>query len=224
MEKGYFITGTDTNVGKTWTTVALMRHFKSQGKSVIAMKPVASGCTMQDGLLVNADALLLQENATIKPDYQQVNPYAYALPVSPHIAGKDDPVQLEVIVAAFNALKDQAQIVLVEGAGGWYSPINQHQDNSDLASALALPVLLVVAIKLGCINHAKLTYQAIQDSDVKCAGWIAVCNEADVCYPREIIAKIKSTLAVPMLGVLPYLQIADFDGLARGFSSIRIVD
>jgi dethiobiotin synthetase len=218
MEKGYFITGTDTNVGKTWATVALMRYFKSQGKSAIGMKPVASGCTMQDGLLVNADALLLQENATIKLDYQQVNPYAYALPVSPHIAGKDKPVELAVIVAAFNALKDQAQIILVEGAGGWYSPINQHQDNSDLASVLALPVLLVVAIKLGCINHAKLTYQAMNSDDVVCAGWIAVCTDPDTLNADEIVATLTRRLDVPLLGVLPYTEVPDFDALARNYS------
>ncbi len=224
MEQGYFITGTDTNVGKTWATVALMRYFQGKGKTVIGMKPAASGCTTQDGVLVNGDALLLQENASTRLDYGLINPYAFVLPVSPHIAGKDNPVELDVVVNTFNAIKGQAQIILVEGAGGWYSPLNENQDNADLAAALALPVLMVVAIKLGCINHAKLTHLAIQGRGVNCAGWIAVCNEADTLYPDEIIAKIKSTLAVPMLGVLPYLEIADFDVLARGFSFIPIVD
>lgn len=218
MEKGYFITGTDTNVGKTWATVALMRYFKNQGKSVIGVKPVASGCTLKDGFLVNADALFLQENATINLDYQQVNPYAYALPVSPHIAGKDNPVELDVIVAAFNAIKEQAEIILVEGAGGWYSPINEYQDNSDLASALALPVLLVVAIKLGCINHAKLTYQAINSDDAVCAGWIAVCTDPDTLNANEIVATLTSKLDMPLLGVLPYTEAPDFDVLAKNYS------
>ncbi len=218
MEQGYFITGTDTNVGKTWATVALMRYFQGKGKSVVGMKPVASGCSLLDGMLVNADALLLQEYASIKLGYNLINPYAFALPVSPHIAGKDTPVDLDVIINGFKAIKDLAQIVLVEGAGGWYSPINNYQDNSDLASALVLPVLLVVAIKLGCINHAKLTYQAMQNRGVECAGWIAVCNEADVFCSEEIIAKIQSTLAVPMLGILPYLVTADFDAFAECFS------
>jgi dethiobiotin synthetase len=217
MEQGYFITGTDTNVGKTWATVALMRYFQGKGKSVVGMKPVASGCSLLDGMLVNADALLLQEYASMKLDYDLINPYSFALPVSPHIAGKDNPVELDVIINGFKAIKHLAQIVLVEGAGGWYSPINNYQDNSDLASALALPVLLVVAIKLGCINHAKLTYQAILNRGVECAGWVAVCNEADVSCSDEIIAKIKSTLAVPMLGILPYLETADFDTFAGCF-------
>ena len=186
MERGYFITGTDTHVGKTWATVALMRYFQGKGKSVIGMKPVASGCTMQNGILVNDDALLLQKYATVQLDYQSINPYAYALPVSPHIAGKDNPVELALIVDGFNAIKTQAQIILVEGAGGWYSPLNQSQDNSDLAAALNLPVILVVSIKLGCINHAKLTYQAILNGPVSC-GWL----DSGLCRPKRIVHRRK---------------------------------
>jgi dethiobiotin synthetase len=218
MEQGYFITGTDTNVGKTWATVALMRYFQGKGKSVIGMKPVASGCVVKDGMLVNADALLLQENATVKLNYHSINPYAFALPVSPHIAGKNNPVELDIIVKSFNSIKEQAQVVLVEGAGGWYSPLNENQYNSDLAVALALPVLLVVAIKLGCINHAKLSYQAIIGSGVSCAGWIAVCTDANAMYPEEIVLTIKNMLDVPLLGVLPFMDILDFDALATNFS------
>jgi dethiobiotin synthetase len=218
MEQGYFITGTDTNVGKTWATVALMRYFQGKGKSVFGMKPVASGCAVQDGMLVNADALLLQENATVKLDYHLINPYAFALPVSPHIAGKNNPVELNVIVKSFNSIKEQAQVVLVEGAGGWYSPLNGKQYNSDLAVALALPVLLVVAIKLGGINHAKLSYQAIISNGVSCAGWIAVCTDANAMYPEEIVLTIKNMLDVPLLGVLPFMDIPDFDALATNFS------
>lgn len=218
MEQGYFITGTDTNVGKTWATVALMRYFKGKEKSVIGMKPVASGCTVNNGRLVNADALLLQGNSTVKLDYSLINPYAFALPVSPHIAGKDNPVELDKIVAVFDSIKNYAQIILVEGAGGWYSPLNENQGNNDLAIALGLPVLMVVAIKLGCINHAKLTYQAIQADVVTCAGWIAVCTDRLVEYPDEIVSIITSMLDVPLLGVLPYLDVPDFDELARNYS------
>ena len=117
----------------------------------------------------NEDALLIQENASLKIDYDLINPYAYELPVSPHIAGINNPVNLPKIVERFNTLKELAEIVLVEGAGGWYAPLNDYEDNSDLAKALALPVILVVAIRLGCINHAKLTWQAIQHSGITCA-------------------------------------------------------
>jgi dethiobiotin synthetase len=224
MDQGYFITGTDTNVGKTWATVALMHHFRNQGKSVIGMKPVASGCSLRDGVLVNDDALLLQENATLKLDYGLINPYAFALPVSPHIAGKDSPVELNVIVDVFNAIKNRAQIILVEGAGGWYSPLNEVVDNSDLAMALDLPVIVVVAIKLGCINHAKLTYQAIKDSGVSCAGWIAVCVNSNELYIEEIVATVKKRLDVPLLGVLPHTNVPDFEVLARNYSFSSVND
>ena len=157
MQQGYFITGTDTNVGKTWATIALMRYFKNQGKSVAGMKPVASGCFMQNGQLKNEDALLIQQNASLPIDYDLINPYAYEMPVSPHIAGINNPAQLDVLTAKFDILQTLADIVVVEGAGGWYSPINQQQANSDLAKALMLPVIMVVAVRLGCINQARLT-------------------------------------------------------------------
>ena len=214
MALGYFITGTDTNAGKTWAAVTLMRYFKQQGKTVVGMKPVASGCTLQDGRLKNADALLIQENASVKLDYDLINPYAYALPVSPHIAGIDNPANLTVIVENFNILKALAEIVVVEGAGGWYAPLNDHEDMSDLAKSLALPVILVVAIRLGCINHAKLTYQAIHHSGIPCAGWIAVCADFDLLNLDENIQTIKTAVPAPLLGVLPYLDSADFDLLA----------
>ena len=214
MEQGYFITGTDTNAGKTWATIALMRYFKQQGKTVVGMKPVAAGCTTQHGQLKNEDALLIQENASLQIDYGLINPYAYESPVSPHIAGINNPVNLAKIIEKFNSLKALAEIVLVEGAGGWYAPLNDHQDISDLAKALGLPVILVVAIRLGCINHAKLTCQAIQYSGIPCAGWIAVCVDPDMLNRDENIHTIKAAFKVPLLGVLPYLVCPDFDLLA----------
>jgi dethiobiotin synthetase len=218
MEQAYFITGTDTNVGKTWATVALMRYFQGHGKSAIGLKPVASGCIMQEGRLVNTDALLLQENASVMLDYSLINPYAFKLSVSPHIAGKNNPANLDVIVAGFNVVKDQAQVILVEGAGGWCSPLNGHQDNSDLAKALGLPVMLVVAIKLGCINHARLSYQAIKNDGVNCLGWIASCTDPNMPCSEETVSTIKKILDIPLLGMLPYMQVPDFDALARFFS------
>ena len=211
MQQGYFITGTDTNVGKTWATIALMRYFKNQGKSVAGMKPVASGCFMQNGQLKNEDALLIQQNASLPIDYDLINPYAYEMPVSPHIAGINNPAQLDVLTAKFDILQTLADIVVVEGAGGWYSPINQQQANSDLAKALMLPVIMVVAVRLGCINQARLTYQAITQSGVTCAGWLAVCTDPDLLYRDENIVTIKTAVNAPLLGVLPYREDADFD-------------
>jgi dethiobiotin synthetase len=212
---GYFITGTDTNAGKTWATLALMQAFQRQGKTVAGMKPVASGCRLEDGRLKNEDALLLQAHASIPVEYDLINPYAYELPISPHLAGKDDPVDLAVLSSRFEKLKSLADIVLVEGAGGWYAPINTRQDISDLALALGLPVILAVAIKLGCINHAKLTAQAITLKGIKFAGWIAVCNDPDMIYAEDTIATIKNVLDTPLLGVIPHLPDADPSALGR---------
>jgi dethiobiotin synthetase len=218
MEQAYFITGTDTNVGKTWATVALMRYFQGQGKSVIGLKPVASGCTVQNGMLINEDALLLQEHASVSLDYHSINPYAFETPVSPHLAGKNNPVELDVITKNFDAIKDQAQIVLVEGAGGWCSPLNENQDNSELAAALQLSVILVVGIRLGCINHAMLTYQAIIRSAVSCVGWIAVCADPNSLCIEENVDTLKALLDIPLLGVLPYMDSPDFNALAKRLS------
>lgn len=215
MQKSYFITGTDTNVGKTWATIALMRYFKNQGKAVAGMKPVASGCLMQDGQLKNEDALLIQENASVQIDYDLINPYAYEPPVSPHIAGINNPVKLNQLVAKFELLKNLADIIIVEGAGGWYSPLNERETNGDLAIALALPVIFVVAIRLGCINHARLTYQAIVQSGVNCAGWIAVCTDPEMLNRDENVLSIKAAVAPPLLGILPYTKVADFDFLSE---------
>lgn len=215
MKPAYFITGTDTEVGKTVATLALMHYAKQQGKTVIGMKPVAAGCELQDGQLKNDDALLLQAAASVQVDYDIINPYAYLAPVSPHIAGANNPVVLDKVRANFNALTALADIVLVEGAGGWYAPINEQQSISDLAQSLALPVILVVAIRLGCINHARLTYQAIHASGLICAGWIANCTDPTMLNRDENITTIKQALNTPLLGVLPYQQSVDFDFLAR---------
>ncbi|HEY8037898.1 MAG TPA: dethiobiotin synthase [Methylobacter sp.] len=211
MKQGYFITGTDTNVGKTWATIALMRYFKSRRESVVGMKPVASGCSMQGGQLKNEDALLIQENASLLIDYDLVNPYAYALPVSPHIAGAKNPVELDLVAAKFELLKTLADIVIVEGAGGWYTPLNEREAISDLAKTLGLPVIMTVAIKLGCINHARLTYQAIKQSGSNCSGWIGVCTDSEYLSRDETILTIKTAVDAPLLGVLPYRAVADFD-------------
>lgn len=214
MSQGYFITGTDTDAGKTWVTLALMQYFKQQGKTVTGMKPVAAGSVVLDGQLKNADALLLQAHSSVDVAYELVNPYAYELPVSPHIAGINNPVELNEVLACYDVLSRKSDFILVEGAGGWLAPINQHQDISDLAKVLALPVIMVVAIRLGCINHAKLTYQAIRQSGLPCVGWIANCTDPDMLARDENIQSITAAVAMPLLGVLPYTEVADFDALA----------
>lgn len=209
MEQGYFVTGTDTNVGKTWATVALLRYLKAHGKTVLGMKPVASGCFQKDGKWLNDDAILLRENSSQFLEYDLINPYAFELPVSPHIAGDDRPVDLNVILSTFEVIKNKAQVVLVEGAGGWHSPLNDNSDNSDLAEMLNLPVILVVAIKLGCINHAVLTIEAVRRKGLTCAGWIAVHLDREQLFPERVVADLSAKLKAPLLGRLPYLESPD---------------
>jgi dethiobiotin synthetase len=215
MQKGYFITGTDTNVGKTWTTLSLLQYFKNQGKAVVGMKPVASGSVNLHGTLKNEDALHIQAYASVAVSYEMINPYTFEEPVSPHIAGKDNPVSLKIVMEKYKQLQALADIVIVEGAGGWLSPVNYSQDNSDLARSIGLPVILVVAVRLGCINHAKLTALAIGQSGAESAGWIAVCTEPRPNYLEEVIQTIDNALTMPLLGIIPYQNPPDFNFFAR---------
>ncbi|GFO72003.1 dethiobiotin synthetase [Bathymodiolus japonicus methanotrophic gill symbiont] len=208
MSQGYFITGTDTGIGKTWSTVALMQYFKNQGKTVLGMKPVASGCDELDGRLKNEDALLLQQYASFALPYEDVNPYAFTLPVSPHIAAEQAGIEivLDEIVDKYQQIENLADIVLVEGVGGWLVPLNAHQHVADLAKQLKLPVIVVVGMRLGCINQAKLTFAAIQQSRVECRGWIASCMEQDMLMLDENIQTLCQATEMPLLAVLPFRE------------------
>lgn len=215
MKRTYFVTGTDTNVGKTWATLALMTYFKQQNLSVIGMKPVASGCEKIDDEWRNSDALAIQKMGSQFLDYSLMNPYAYELPISPHLAGKNNPANLETISANFEILQNLADVLIVEGAGGWYAPLNEHETIADLAKKLNVPIILVVAIKLGCINHAQLSFEAIKNADLNCVGWIAVCNDKNFDYVDFTIESVKDRLPMPLIGIFPYSKEADFSDLAR---------
>lgn len=221
MTQGYFVTGTDTGIGKTWSTVALMQYFKNQGKKVIGMKPVASGCDELDGQLRNEDALLLQKHASIALPYQEINPYAFAMPVSPHIAAEKAGVEIELdsILDKYQQLEKKADIVLVEGVGGWLVPLNAHQSVADLAGTLGLPIIIVVGVRLGCINQAKLTFAAIQQTGLKCHGWIASCVEQDMLMLDENIQTLSQSTEIPLLAVFPYADKLDPEYLSHRFSS-----
>lgn len=217
MAESYFITGTDTGVGKTWATAALMAYFKNQGKTVLGMKPVATGCSLIEGKLRNEDALVLQENASFPIEYDLINPFAYQLPVSPHLAAVENQVDLNKIVKLVEELKQKADVVLVEGIGGWLVPLNsQGDDVAELAKQLQLSVIMVVAIRLGCINHARLTYQAMSGSGLNCAGWLAICVDPLMLKREENIRTLENTIAAPLLGILPYMSQPNFPYLAKG--------
>jgi len=220
MKRAYFVTGTDTNVGKTWATLALMSHFKQQNLSVLGMKPVASGCEKVGNEWKNSDALAIQKNGSFVVDYEIINPFAYELPISPHLAGKENPANFDVIATHFQTLQNLADVVIVEGAGGWYAPLNETKTIADLAKKLNLPIILVVSIKLGCINHALLTAEAIKNTGLNCAGWLAVCNDADFDCVDLTIKSLKKRLSMPLIGILPYLKEADFAYLGKHCENI----
>ncbi len=218
MTAGFFVTGTDTDVGKTWATIALMRGLQRQGLQVAGMKPVAAGCVWQDRQLKNADALLMQANASMDLDYIMINPYAFEPAVSPHLACGEVVVELPVLVDRFKQLQQLADLVVVEGAGGWYSPMSAEFDNADLAQALGLSVILVVGLRLGCINHARLTLKAIQQAKLSCLGWVAVEIDPLMQGFQANLAYLQQQLDVPLLAVLPHIQTPDFEFLSQQFN------
>lgn len=212
MKQGFFITGTDTGIGKTRCAATLMHYFRQQRLSVIGMKPVASGCRVHEGRLKSEDALILQQQATVPMPYELVNPYAFELPVSVHIGASlaGITIDISVIQDHVEVLKRRADVLIVEAVGGWMAPLNTNNDVSDLANALQLPVILVISMRLGCINHAKLTYNAINAKGLSCAGWIANCTQPDLLFIDENILTIQSTIDAPLLGILPFSPVPDY--------------
>lgn len=203
----YFVTGTDTEVGKTVASAALLQAARLQGKTTAGYKPVASGSEMTPEGLRNTDALALQRNSTLELPYAAVNPYTFAEPTSPHIISADEgrPIDFAVMSAGLRALESRADCVLVEGAGGWFTPLSEEQTFADWAKAERLPVILVVGVKLGCINHAMLTAQAVQQSGLPLAGWIANDVVAPGKRHQEYLATLRRVLPAPFLGEIPWL-------------------
>lgn len=206
MSQGYFVTGTDTGVGKTLVSCALLRAFAAQGKPAVGMKPVAAGCEdSADGLLCE-DVEQLMAAGNVAAPRELVNPYAFCPPIAPHIAAAQAgaAIRLERIMEAFAGLRALAEVVIVEGAGGWRVPLNEREDMADLARGLGLPVILVVGMRLGCLNHALLSADAIEASGSRLAGWIA--NRIDPAMPvfGENLLALEKHLAAPLLGVVPH--------------------
>lgn len=208
MPDGYFITGTDTEVGKTLISLGLLRRLRDQGHRVAGMKPVASGATPSADGLRNEDALALQRASSKPPDYELVNPYCFEPPVAPHIAARRAGMSIELdrILDAWRRLAARTDRVVVEGVGGWLVPLDRHHTVADLAQALGLPVILVVGLRLGCINHALLTAQSIRRAGVPFAGWVANGLDPAMAETEANIAAIGSRLEAPLLAEVPHLD------------------
>jgi dethiobiotin synthetase len=210
--RGWFITGTDTGVGKTFTAQVLLAALRQRGLRAVGMKSVASGCQRTPQGLRSDDALALLAEGAVAADYRDVNPYAFEPAVAPHLAAGTEPIRPERIRTHFENLQRLAPWTVVEGIGGWLVPISPDQTMADVARVLQLPVILVVGLRLGCLNHALLTAQAIERSGLPLAGWIANSLDPAMALREENIRALQTRLPAPLLAQFPHLP----SGIAPG--------
>jgi len=211
MSSAWFVTGTDTGIGKSVASATLLHALRARGRRAVGMKPLASGCESTPEGWRNEDALALQAASDPRPAYNDVNPFALPNPLAPELAAADAGIRVTLapIVSAFRRLSAQADSVVVEGVGGWAAPLSADLDQADLVRALDLPVVLVVGLRLGCINHARLTARAIENDGLRLAGWIA--NDIDPAMARsdENFELLKQRLPVACWGRLPFREKPD---------------
>jgi len=202
----FFIAGTDTGVGKTRVTTGLLAAGRAAGLKVAGMKPVAAGADQHDGYLINADAAMIADVTGQDTPYDLLNPYCLPDAVSPHIAAQraHRHIDIRVIVAGARRIAAGHQLFLIEGAGGWYAPISERESMADVARALAAPVLLIVGLKLGCLNHARLTLEAIRESGCRFAGWAGSRIDPDFAALEENCATLEQLLDAPAIAILPH--------------------
>jgi dethiobiotin synthetase len=207
----FFVTGTDTGVGKTLVATALLHAAGARGLRTLGLKPVAAGCSGSAGRRVNEDALALQAAATVRLDYGQVNPLALGQAIAPHLAAAAEGLRLEVAPLA-RAVRSTAAVphdlLLAEGAGGWLVPLNERETMGDLAAALGWPVILVVAMRLGCLNHALLTAAAVRAAGLSLAGWVANCAGAPMAALEANVSTLQTRLGARLIGCVPWLGAA----------------
>ena len=218
MTRGVFVTGTDTGVGKTLCAAALVHALVNRGIDVMPMKPVAAGAMVHDGGWANEDSVtLLRAAGRDGSRMEDVTPILLREPMAPHIAAAREgrTITLEPVLAAFERLRAGGHFMVVEGVGGFRVPLSSSLDTADLASALRLPVVLVVGLRLGCLNHALLTAQAVRAAGLQLAGWIANGIDPDMMVADENVAALRERLDAPLLGRLPFEQRPLAPALAR---------
>lgn len=203
MKHAFFVTGTDTDTGKTHVTSALLHATRRLGWTAVGMKPIAAGIE-DDGH--NGDVVRLMAASSITPPLDWVTPFLYAPFIAPHIAAREAgrPIEIKVIQQALERLQTLADVVWVEGVGGFRVPLDECYDTADLARILALPVVLVVGMRLGCLNHALLTAEAISRQGLALAGWIANRVDPSMAYFEENLDTLRARLDAPLLGVIPH--------------------
>lgn len=201
MAQAYFVTGTDTDVGKTHVACQLIQQFVDQGLKVVGMKPVAAGCELVDGAWVNEDVQKLTAASNVGAPAELVNPYCFKEYIAPHLAAEKAGVDIELatILEAYQQLTKLADVVVVEGAGGFLVPLNGRVGLADLAEALGIPVVLVVGMRLGCINHSLLSVESIQSRGLTLHGWVANHIDPEMALREENVQTITGELGVPPL-------------------------
>jgi dethiobiotin synthetase len=211
-----FVTGTDTGVGKTRIAAALCMAYAARRKRVAAMKPVASGCTQTSAGLRNEDAEALLAAMTVRAAYDEVNPYAFEPAIAPHIAAMEAgcSIDFRLLDGCYERLCRHSDVIIVEGAGGWLAPLDATHTFADLAVRWKLDVILVVGLRLGCLNHALLTAEAIATRGLRLAGWVGNSVDPDFARREANITTLRSRLAADCLGLFPYSP----ESNARGFS------
>lgn len=217
MSACYFIAGTDTDIGKTTVAAGLLHAARLKRLSTLGAKPVASGCEVTADGLRNSDALALMAQSSIRLEYQAINPVAFEPAIAPHLAARETGVALTVealLPPMRQILAQGADFTLIEGAGGWRVPLSEQANLSDLAIALGLPVILVVGVRLGAINHAVLTAEAIARDGLQLAGWVANIVEPATSRLEENLASLALRLSAPCLGTVPYLSDASAHAVA----------
>lgn len=208
MSRGYFVTGTDTGVGKTQVAAALVSLLAQRYRRVVGMKPVASGCLETGDGLRNDDAGLLIAASSVEADYTDVNPYAFLPAIAPHLAAEDAgiKIELETVLDHFERLQQQADCLVVEGVGGWMVPLGHIITTEHMARALDLTVVLVVGMRLGCLNHALLTARAIEAAGLRLAGWVANTVDPEMERVNDNLRTLKNRLNAPFLGLVPWID------------------
>lgn len=207
LNKQFFITGTDTGVGKTFVSCRLLEAVNERGISTLGLKPLASGCEYIGDQWQNDDALALQRCASVKLPYAKINPIPLPRAVAPHLAAKIQGIELSVttLVNHYQTLQPlPSEFTLLEGTGGWLVPLNARETFADFVAAINIPVILVVGIRLGCINHALLTAHAIRNGNVSLAGWVGNCVDPETELREEIIDTLTMRLDAPCLGCVPH--------------------
>ncbi|MDF1622293.1 dethiobiotin synthase [Pseudohongiella nitratireducens] len=225
--KAFFVTGTDTEVGKTLVSSALLTAANQLGKTTVGMKPVAAGCESVDGQWRNEDALALMASASLELPYEQVNPVALPAAIAPHLAAAQAGrrLSLDRLTGFCQAIMMQrADLTVIEGAGGWRVPLNEREMLSGLASRMQLPVILVVGIRLGCINHAILTAEAIRRDGLPLAGWVANHLSAPDEVAEQNVQTLTSMMPGPLLGEVPWMEAASVETAAQALSLRALLD